>query len=265
MESSKEDQRSVDRFLTAEGVGGTDIHWRMSQEYGEHCMSLARVKAWHKHFREGWVLLADDARSGTPHRITDDIVQLVDGPVTQDCRVTVKAVATEAGLSIRSVHTIISKFHELIPVVENKDLYRLHVHLEQTPSRSCFKNFTRHNITLGSNKFFNNGFGRLMGIKPLFRGIRVALIDPFFITCDNSPDKCIIPVITNKLMTDIHSILSLLRYQFMRYRSTASVWFSNCLNLAIYGIFWCIKFFWQHTSTFLRIFFQNSVYILNNP
>ena len=40
-------------------------------------MSLARVKAWHKHFRDGWVLLADDAWSGTPHRITDDIIQLV--------------------------------------------------------------------------------------------------------------------------------------------------------------------------------------------
>ena len=39
--------------------------------------------------------LADDTRSGTPHRITDNIVQLVDGLVTQDRRVTVKTETAE--------------------------------------------------------------------------------------------------------------------------------------------------------------------------
>ena len=79
----------------------------MSEVYGEHCMSLARVKAWHKHFREGQVSLADDAWPGTPHRIIDDIVQLVDGLVTQDCRVTVKVF--EVGLNVGSVHTIMTE------------------------------------------------------------------------------------------------------------------------------------------------------------
>ena len=55
------------------------------------------------------MLLADDAQSGTPHHITDDIVQLVDGLVTQDHRVTVKAIATEVGLSVGSVHTIMTE------------------------------------------------------------------------------------------------------------------------------------------------------------
>ena len=103
MEACKEEQRGVVRFLTAEGVGGMDIHRRMSQVCGEHCMSLARVKAWHKRFREGWVSLSNDAWSGTPHRITNDIVQLVDGLIIQDRRVTVKAIATEVGLRIGSV------------------------------------------------------------------------------------------------------------------------------------------------------------------
>ena len=55
----------------------------MSQVYGEHCMAVASVKVWNKRFREGRVLLADDARSETPHHITNDIVQLVDGLVTR--------------------------------------------------------------------------------------------------------------------------------------------------------------------------------------
>ena len=57
--------------------------------------------------------LADDAQSGTPHRITDDFIQLV-GLVTQDRQVTVKAVATEVG----SVHTIMTEklnWHKVCP------------------------------------------------------------------------------------------------------------------------------------------------------
>ena len=69
-------------------------------------MSLARVKAWHKRFKEGWVSLADNAWSGTPHSITDDIVQLDDGLVIQDRQVTLKAVTAEVRLSVGSVHTI---------------------------------------------------------------------------------------------------------------------------------------------------------------
>ena len=70
---------------------------------------------------------------------------------------------------------------------------------------------------------FKDDFGRLTGTLPLFRDVRVALIDPFVVTCDNSPDKSIIHGITDKLTTDIHSTLCLLRCQFMMYRSTASV------------------------------------------
>ena len=58
----------------------------------------------------------------------------------------------------------------------------------------------------------------MCGTKSLCQGIRVAVIDSFFVTCDNSSDKSIIHGIT-----DIRSTLNLLRCQFMRYRSTASV------------------------------------------
>ena len=94
-----------------------------------------------------------------------------------------------------------------------------------------------HNITLEPNRFFSDNFDRLTGTESLFLGVRVAVMDPFFITCDNSPDKSNIRGITDKLTTDIHSTLSMLKCQFMRYRSTASVWFSKCLNPAMYGNF----------------------------
>ena len=136
----------------------------------------------------------------------------------------------------------VSKFHELVPVVEYKDPHHLHAHLEQTVSESHLQNSTRHTTFLWYQiSFFNDDFGRLTGTEPLFRGIRVEVIDPFYITCDNSPDTSVIHGITYKLVANIHSMLTMLRCQFMRYRSTASVWFSKCLNLTINGIIWCTQ------------------------
>ena len=75
----------------------------------------------------------------------------------------------------------------------------------------------------------------MTGTEPLYRSVRVAVIDQFFITCDNPPDKSIIHGITYRLTTDIHSRLCLLMCQFMRCRSKACVWFFKRLNLPMYG------------------------------
>ena len=50
-------------------------------------------------------------------------------------------------------------------------------------------------------QYYFDDFGRLTGNEPMFRGVRVAVVDPFFITCDNSPDTSIIHGITDKLTT----------------------------------------------------------------
>ena len=78
--------------------------------------------------------------------------------------------------------------------------------MEQTPSETHLQNATRHTILLGAEPiFFNDDFGRLTGSEPLFRGVRVAVIDPFFIICDNSPDESIIHGMTDMLTTNIQS------------------------------------------------------------
>ncbi|KAF8781430.1 hypothetical protein HNY73_011824 [Argiope bruennichi] len=70
-------------------------------EYDEYCMSLASIKVWHKCFRKRMLSLADDANSGIPNRITDGIFQLVDGFVTQDCRVKLKALGRRSRIERR--------------------------------------------------------------------------------------------------------------------------------------------------------------------
>ena len=90
------------------------------------------------------------------------------------------------------------------------------------PLNQAFKILPDTQYYLGPNWFFNYAFGRLTRTEPLFRDVRVAVIYIFFITCDNSSDIFITHGIINTLTTDIHFTLSLLRCQFMRYRSTAS-------------------------------------------
>ena len=101
------------------------------------------------------------------------------------------------------------------------------------PVIHAIKILPRHSTLLWSRTVFLR-LSQFDGDRPLARGVRVAVIDPFFVTCDNSPDKFIIPKITDKLTTDIHSMLSVLRCQLMKYRSTVTVWFSKCLSLAMY-------------------------------
>ena len=66
----------------------------------------------------------------------------------------------------------VSKFHEFVPVVENKDPHRLNAHLKQTPSESHLQNSTTYTLLWGQPIFFNNDFGKLMRTKPLFQGNR---------------------------------------------------------------------------------------------
>ena len=75
----------------------------------------------------------------------------------------------------------VSKFHEVVPLVENKVPHRLHARLEQTPSESHPQICTRHTtVHWGRTDFFNDNFGRLTGTKPLFWGTRVGVTGPFF-------------------------------------------------------------------------------------
>ena len=46
MDSSKQAQRAVIQFLSAEGVSGTDIYSRMKNVYGTECMSRTAVFRW---------------------------------------------------------------------------------------------------------------------------------------------------------------------------------------------------------------------------
>jgi hypothetical protein len=67
MDPSKQVQRAVIQFLSAEGASGTDIYSRMKNVYGTECMSRTAVFRWCRDFRHGRVSTADMPRPDQAH------------------------------------------------------------------------------------------------------------------------------------------------------------------------------------------------------
>ena len=59
---TKQEQRSVPRFLFSDGVKPTEIHRRMSIQYGGRCMSRTQVYEWTEKFKNGVTSVEDSPR-----------------------------------------------------------------------------------------------------------------------------------------------------------------------------------------------------------
>jgi len=78
MDCSKQAQRAVIQFLSAEGVSGTDIYSRMKNVYWTECMSRTAVFRWCSDFRHGRASTADMPRPGQAHvAITQESIAAV--------------------------------------------------------------------------------------------------------------------------------------------------------------------------------------------
>jgi len=64
---TKEEQRSVMRFLRSEGVKPIEIHQRMEVQYGDACLSLQQVYEWSSKFLNGVSSVTDSPRQGQAH------------------------------------------------------------------------------------------------------------------------------------------------------------------------------------------------------
>jgi len=59
---TKEEQRSVIRFLSSEGVKPIEIHRRMEVQYGDGCLSLQLVYEWTRKFMNGTSSVRDSPK-----------------------------------------------------------------------------------------------------------------------------------------------------------------------------------------------------------
>jgi len=66
---TKEEQRSVIRFLNSKGVKPIEIHRRMKVRYGDACLSLQQMYKWTRKFMNGIISVTDSPRPGQAHRV----------------------------------------------------------------------------------------------------------------------------------------------------------------------------------------------------
>jgi len=80
---------SVIRFLNARNVLPSEIHHQIYQVYGDNAMSDGMVRKWVRMFNEGQENVHNEARSGHPTSVNDDLVYKVNERVSDDRRFTI--------------------------------------------------------------------------------------------------------------------------------------------------------------------------------
>jgi hypothetical protein len=88
---TKEEQRSVIRFLWVEGVKGAKIHTRLCTEYRDNALPRRSVYEWIEMFKNGWTSVMDAERSGQPSTSkTDEKLEEAKAIIHADRGVTIK-------------------------------------------------------------------------------------------------------------------------------------------------------------------------------
>jgi len=81
--------QSVIHFLNARNVLPSEIHHQICQVYGDNAMSDGMVRKWVRMFYEGQENVHDEARSGRPSLVNDNLVHKVNKRVRDDRRFTI--------------------------------------------------------------------------------------------------------------------------------------------------------------------------------
>jgi len=114
---TKEEQRSVIRFLRSEGVKPIEIHRRMEVQYRDACLSLQQVYKWSRKFLNSVSSVKDSPRPGQAHRVvTPEATAAVEAIMKENRRVTVHEIAAHLDMSHGSAHHIIHdvlQFHKV--------------------------------------------------------------------------------------------------------------------------------------------------------
>jgi hypothetical protein len=90
---TKEEQRSVIRFLWSEGVSEAEIHWRLSAQYGNSVLPQQSVYEWIEKLKNGHTSVTHEGAGRPPNATTDDNNERVCDTVLLDRLLTIDEVA----------------------------------------------------------------------------------------------------------------------------------------------------------------------------
>ena len=103
------EQRYCIKFCQKLGDTQMEIIRKIQQAFGDNATSVTRIKEWYKHFKFGSTYVDIEPRHGRPSTNQNDkVINQVQNLLMQDRRITVREGADEVGVSIGSVHTILT-------------------------------------------------------------------------------------------------------------------------------------------------------------
>ena len=111
------EQRFAVKFCVKLGKSTTETFAMLNTVYGDVAMKRATRFRWHKRFKNGQLSVEDDECSGRPSTSTDDPhIDEINTLVQANRRLTVRELAEECGISVRSCYHILmekSKMHRV--------------------------------------------------------------------------------------------------------------------------------------------------------
>jgi len=91
---TKEEQRSVIRYLSCERVKPIEIHRRKKVQYGDACLSLQQVYEWTRKFMNGISSVTDTPRPGQAQPVViPEAIAAVEAIVKENRLVTLNEIA----------------------------------------------------------------------------------------------------------------------------------------------------------------------------
>ena len=103
------EQRYCIKFCQMLGDTQVETIRKIQQAFRDDAMSITRIKEWYNRFKDGSTLVDSEPRHGRPSTSrNDNVINQVRTLLMQDRCITVRELADEVGVSIGSVHTILT-------------------------------------------------------------------------------------------------------------------------------------------------------------
>jgi len=155
--TEKLEQRYCIKFCVKLGDSQVETIRKIQQAFGNEAMGTTQIKEWYNRFKDGRTSVESEARSGRPSTSRNEIViDQVRTLLMQDRRITIRELADEAGVSIGSVHSIVTedlglrrisaKFVPKLLTIEQKQL-RLEIAQDMLETVNSDPNFFNTVIT----------------------------------------------------------------------------------------------------------------------
>ncbi|PNF41749.1 hypothetical protein B7P43_G03429 [Cryptotermes secundus] len=108
--TEQHEQRYCIKFCQKLGDTQVETIRKIQQAFGDDAMSNSRIKEWYNRFKDGRTSVDSEPRSGRPSTSrNENVIEQVRTLVMEDCHITVRELANEIGVSIGSVHSILTE------------------------------------------------------------------------------------------------------------------------------------------------------------